>query len=109
MRDLGWAASVYGNPNSTDLLHIPLAINAGLGQLGKHGSLISKEHGSNVRLATVVTDLPLATDEEVDISVDDPTAPTAPRTDLSWRESAELGDHQCRGDRLGASGERGDR
>ncbi len=71
VRGLGWPAKAYGNPNSTDLLHIPLAVRAGLGQLGKHGSLISKEHGSNVRLATIVTDLPLATDEEVDIGVDD--------------------------------------
>jgi Pyruvate/2-oxoacid:ferredoxin oxidoreductase delta subunit len=71
IRGLGWPARAYGNPNSTDLLHIPLAVRAGLGQLGKHGSLISKELGSNVRLATVVTDLPLATDEEVDIGVDD--------------------------------------
>ena len=71
VRELGWPARAYGNPNSTDLLHIPLAISAGLGQLGKHGSLISKELGSNVRLATVVTDLPLATDEAVDIGVDD--------------------------------------
>jgi Pyruvate/2-oxoacid:ferredoxin oxidoreductase delta subunit len=71
VRSLGWPAKAYGNPNSTDLLHIPLAVRAGLGQLGKHGSLISKEHGSNVRLATLVTDLPLATDEEADIGVDD--------------------------------------
>ena len=71
IRELGWPARAYGNPNSTDLLHIPLAVRAGLGQLGKHGSLISKEHGSNVRLATVVTDLPLAVDGEVDIGVDD--------------------------------------
>jgi len=71
IRDLGWPARAYGNPNSTDLLHIPLAVSAGLGELGKHGSLISKEHGSNIRLATVVTDLPLATDEPVDIGVDD--------------------------------------
>ena len=71
IRGLGWPARAYGNPNSTDLLHIPLAVRAGLGQLGKHGSLITKEHGSNVRLATVVTDLPLRTDEEVDIGVDD--------------------------------------
>jgi Pyruvate/2-oxoacid:ferredoxin oxidoreductase delta subunit len=71
IRSLGWPARAYGNPNSTDLLHIPLAVQAGLGQLGKHGSLICKEHGSNVRLATVVTDLPLAVDQPVDIGVDD--------------------------------------
>lgn len=71
VRGLGWPARAYGNPNSTDILHIPLAIAAGLGQLGKHGSMISKEHGSNFRLAAVLTDLPLALDEPVDIAVDD--------------------------------------
>ena len=71
IRSMGWPARAYGNPNCTDILHIPLAIRAGLGQLGKHGSMISKEFGSNFRLAAVVTDLPMATDGPVDIGVDD--------------------------------------
>jgi NAD-dependent dihydropyrimidine dehydrogenase PreA subunit len=71
IRAMGWPAKAYGNPNSTDILHIPLAINAGLGQLGKHGSMISREYGSNFRLAAVLTDLPLATDAPVDIAVED--------------------------------------
>ena len=71
IRAMGWPAWAYGNPNSTDILQIPLALSAGLGQLGKHGSMISKEFGSNFRLAAVATDLPLATDEPVDIGVDD--------------------------------------
>jgi epoxyqueuosine reductase len=71
IRALGWPAKAYGNPNSTEILHIPLAIHAGLGQLGKHGSLISKEHGSNFRLAAVLTDLPLETDSPVDVGVED--------------------------------------
>lgn len=71
VRRMGWPAKGYGNPNSTDILHIPMAINAGLGQLGKHGSMISQEFGSNVRLAAVLTDMPLAYDKPVDIAVDD--------------------------------------
>jgi NAD-dependent dihydropyrimidine dehydrogenase PreA subunit len=71
IRRMGWPARAYGNPNSTDILHIPLAINAGLGQLGKHGSMISKEFGSNFRLAAVLTDLPMTCDEPEDIGVDD--------------------------------------
>lgn len=71
IRARGWPARAYGNPNSTDILHIPLAIKAGLGQLGKHGSLISREHGSNFRLAAVLTDLPVRPDAPVDIGVDD--------------------------------------
>ncbi len=72
IRAMGWPSRAYGNPNSGDLLQIPIAIDCGFGQLGKHGSLISKEHGSNLRLGCVVTDLPLAvTDSPVDIGVDD--------------------------------------
>jgi epoxyqueuosine reductase QueG len=71
IRAMGWNAKAYGNPNSTDLLHIPLAVSAGLGELGKHGSMISLEHGSNFRLAAVLTDLPFAYDSPVDIGVED--------------------------------------
>jgi len=68
---MGEVYRAYGNPNSTDILMIPLAVRAGLGELGKHGSMISVEHGSNCRLAAVLTDLPLALDRPVDIGVDD--------------------------------------
>ena len=72
VRGMGWPARAYGNPNSGDLLQIPIAIDCGFGQLGKHGSLISKEHGSNFRLGCVVTDLPLAPrNDHIDIGVDD--------------------------------------
>ena len=50
-----------------DVEALPLAINAGLEQLGKHGSLITKEFGSNTRLAAVLTSMPLATDQPVNI------------------------------------------
>ena len=71
IRSMGWPACAYGDPRSTDLLQIPLAIRAGLGELGKHGSMISKEYGSNFRLSTVATNLPLALDKPVDIGVED--------------------------------------
>jgi NAD-dependent dihydropyrimidine dehydrogenase PreA subunit len=71
VRAMGWRARAYANPNSTDLLLIPLAVNAGLGELGKHGSMINQQFGSNFRLAAVVTDLPLACDAPVDIAVED--------------------------------------
>ena len=69
IRAMGWRARAYAE--AADILHIPLAIDAGLGQLGKHGSLICKEFGSSMRIATVLTDLPLAHDAPVDIAVDD--------------------------------------
>lgn len=74
IRSLGYPAQASTNlapGSSTEVLHVPIAIAAGLGQLGKHGSLITPEFGSNVRLATVLTDLPLAVDQPRDIGVDD--------------------------------------
>lgn len=73
IRARGWPARASTNisPDATEVLHIPVAIAAGLGQLGKHGSLITAAHGSNLRLAVVLTDLPLHEDQPRDIGVDD--------------------------------------
>ena len=69
IRSLGWQAEGYGI--GEDVMLIPMALKAGLGQLGKHGSTISRELGSNFRLNLVLTDLPMALDAPVDIGVDD--------------------------------------
>ena len=71
IRAMGWPAKSFSDPKTGALLQLPPAIRAGLGQLGKHGSIITKEFGSNCRIATVATDLPLAVDAPVDIGVDD--------------------------------------
>ena len=71
IRSLGWPSKALPINSSSEYLHIPIAIAAGLGELGKHGSLICKEYGSNFRLTTVVTDLPLVSDTPVDIGVED--------------------------------------
>ncbi len=81
IRALGWPAQGLPVNSSSEYLHIPIAIAAGLGELGKHGSLICKEYGSNFRLTTVVTDLPLVADEAVDIGVDDVCATCRACTD----------------------------
>ena len=71
IRKMGWPARAIAGMEATDLLHIPLAANAGLGQLGKHGSLINLQLGSNLRLSTVLTDLPLKLNSPIDIGVED--------------------------------------
>lgn len=71
IRSLGWPAVAMAGLDVAQVLHIPIAINAGLGQLGRHGSLVTKELGSNLRLATVLTDLPMEEDGDVDIGVEE--------------------------------------
>lgn len=59
IRSRGYNANPYPGPNASAILLIPPAIASGLGELGKHGSLISKQFGAGVRLAGVTTDMPL--------------------------------------------------
>lgn len=49
---------------------LPHAQAAGLGELGKHGSLINRELGCSFRVSMVTTDLPLAEDQPRDWGVD---------------------------------------
>lgn len=60
VRNLGYRALQCGNDTA---LSIPLAIDAGLGALGRNGLLITPEYGSRVRLCKVLTDLPLVVDK----------------------------------------------
>jgi ferredoxin len=59
IRQQGYNADAYPGPGANALLLIPPAIASGLGELGKHGSLINRQFGSGLRLAGVTTDMPL--------------------------------------------------
>lgn len=71
IRSQGYAAKPFPGPRASSLLLIPAAIDAGLGELGKHGSLISRTYGSNLRLAGITTDMPLSFDRPDDFGSDD--------------------------------------
>ena len=66
IRNLGYKAIPMGNDTA---LSIPLAIDAGLGELGRHGLLITPEYGPCVRICKVFTDLPLKTDKPITFGV----------------------------------------
>jgi reductive dehalogenase len=59
IRGLGYQAMPCGNDTA---LSIPIAVEAGLGELGRNGLLITEKFGPRVRLCKVFTDLPLAPD-----------------------------------------------
>ena len=68
--NLGYAATA-NHSRHYDLLLVPAAIDAGLGEMGRFGYLITKELGPRVRIFAVTTDLPLVADHPVDIGVKD--------------------------------------
>lgn len=60
IRSFGYHSLGYSNEGTA--LFIPLAWKAGLGELGRHGSLITKEYGPSVRLGAVTTEMSLITE-----------------------------------------------
>jgi epoxyqueuosine reductase len=66
IRNLGYEAIQCGNDTA---LSIPLAIDAGLGELGRNGLLITPQYGPRVRLCKIFTDLPLEPDKPIEFGV----------------------------------------
>jgi epoxyqueuosine reductase len=66
IRALGYPAVPCGNDSAQS---IPLAIDAGLGELGRNGLLISPEFGPRQRICKVFTDLPLQPDQPIDFGM----------------------------------------
>jgi epoxyqueuosine reductase len=73
---------MYANPNFgtsndaysrsrivADLMVPPIAIDAGLGEQGRHGVMITPELGCNIRPAVITTNIPLAPDKPIDFGV----------------------------------------
>ena len=67
----GYSAQSWPGPSASALSMMPAAIEAGLGTLGKHGSLINEKYGSSFRLAAVTTEMPLIADAPKDIGAED--------------------------------------
>jgi len=70
IRSLGYPARAH-NLHNYQVLCVPVAIDAGMGQLGRLGLMLTKEFGSCLKLAVVTTDLPLVHDPAVDVGADD--------------------------------------
>jgi len=68
IRQLGYPARAHHLRNEQVFL-VPHAIDAGLGEQGRHNYLISAKYGPRVRLAGVTTTLELNEDKPVDIGV----------------------------------------
>jgi len=65
---MGYQAAAH-HSRHYDLPLVPLAVDAGLGELGRFGYLIARTYGARVRLFAVTTDMPMAVDKPVDMGV----------------------------------------
>ncbi len=62
IRGLGFQAIPSGNDTACS---IPIAIDAGFGELARNGLLITPEFGPRIRLAKIFTDMPLIPDQPI--------------------------------------------
>jgi hypothetical protein len=69
VRALGYACKVEHPIGDSDLLHVPIGLKAGFGELGRHGSIIHPRIGPLFRMGSVATSLPLAVDHPVDAGI----------------------------------------
>jgi ferredoxin len=69
LRSIGYACKIEHPIGDSDLLHIPIGLKAGFGELGRHGSIIHPELGPLFRMGSVATSMPLQTDEPVDAGI----------------------------------------
>jgi epoxyqueuosine reductase QueG len=69
IRSLGYACTVEHPIGDSDLLHIPIGLKAGFGELGRHGSIINPQLGPLFRMGSVATSLDLAIDHPIDAGI----------------------------------------
>jgi hypothetical protein len=65
IREMGYPARAHIAGSNYQIMLPPVAHDAGLGELGRHGYLISERFGSRIRLGAVTTDLPISRSNSV--------------------------------------------
>jgi len=62
---------VAQNTRNYDTLLVPLAVDAGLGEMGRQGYLVSPKYGARIRIFATLTDMPLISDDPISLGVDE--------------------------------------
>ena len=71
IRNLGYPARAHISDSNYQIILPAVAHDAGLGELGRLGYLISPRFGARIRLGAVTTDLPLVNDRPIAFGVQD--------------------------------------
>jgi ferredoxin len=69
IRSLGYTCKVEHPIGDSDLMHVPIGLKAGFGELGRHGSIIHPKIGPLFRMGSVITSVPLETDKPIDAGI----------------------------------------
>lgn len=69
IRSIGYGCNVEHPIGDSNLLHIPIALKSGFGELGRHGSVIHPRLGPLFRMGSIATTLPMATDSPIDAGI----------------------------------------
>ncbi len=69
IRSLGYACKIEHPIGDSDLLHVPIGLKAGFGELGRHGSIINPKLGPLFRMGSVATSMELAIDHPIDAGI----------------------------------------
>lgn len=69
IRSLGYTCKVEHPIGDSDLLHIPIGLKAGFGELGRHGSIINPKLGPLFRMGSVITSIPMQIDYPIDAGI----------------------------------------
>lgn len=69
IRSLGYTCKVEHPIGDSDLLHIPIGLKAGFGELGRHGSIIHPKIGPLFRMGSVITSIEMDCDQPVDAGI----------------------------------------
>ena len=69
LRSIGYACKIEHPIGDSDLLHIPIGLKAGFGELGRHGSIIHPKLGPLFRMGSVATSISLAIDHPIDAGI----------------------------------------
>jgi len=69
IRSLGYTCCIEHPIGDSDLLHIPIGLKAGFGELGRHGSIIHPRLGPLFRMGSVATSIPLDIDKPIDAGI----------------------------------------
>jgi epoxyqueuosine reductase len=69
IRKIGYPARAHVPGYSYDVMAPPIAVDAGLGEQGRMGMVITPELGANARLSVVTTNIPMEPDKPIDVGI----------------------------------------